>query len=180
MTSAEVARKARHAQRAFLKYRGQGMSVDEAAAWAANGEAESGNNPHSQQPGGPGYGLFQWGSNVAKYDRRRDFRKAMGKSIYGSSEADQDRFREYELSHQWKGAQRLIDKAQGAGGKAAAITRHYEIPKEKARDAADRANIAETIVKLQIEFKNAPPGITAKAMGSGKQPAISHAYSGHH
>jgi hypothetical protein len=165
---------ARAAYRHYLKYRAQGMPADDAAGWAAVGQAESSNDPHSQQPGGPGYGLFQWGSTKKKYDRRIDFQKAMGKSIYGSSAEDQERFRKWELGHTEKKAARLIDQARGSGGKAAAITEHYERPAKIARDSADRANIAERIVKLEIEFKNAPAGVKATAKAGG---AISHAFS---
>lgn len=165
---------ARAAYRHYLKYRAQGMPADDAAGWAAVGQAESSNDPHSQQPGGPGYGLFQWGSTKKKYDRRIDFQKAMGKSIYGSSAEDQERFRKWELGHTEKKAARLIDQARGSGGKAAAITERYERPAEIARDSADRANIAERIVKLEIEFKNAPAGVKATARAGG---AISHAFS---
>jgi hypothetical protein len=149
------------------------MPADEAAAWAAVGEAESNNDPHRQQPKGPGYGLFQWGAYDKKNDRRIDFQKAMGKSIYGSSYEDQQRFRKWELGHTEKKAARLISQAQGTGDKAEAITRYYERPKEKDRDSADRANIAERIL-LEIEFKNAPAGVKATARAGG---AISHAFS---
>lgn len=44
-------------------------------------------------------------------------------------------------------AARKISQAKTAGDAAAAITRYYERPAAVVRDAADRANIAEAIIR---------------------------------
>jgi hypothetical protein len=125
------------------------MSVDEAAAWAANSEVESLSNPStSQHHNGPGRGLFQW----EKLGRAKDFEAIFKIPIENSTRAQQHAFREWELSqHTFGTAKRLIDSAVGAGAKAEAISRRYLRPgKEqlvKDRTAADRANIAEAIIR---------------------------------
>jgi hypothetical protein len=121
----------------------QGMSPQEAAGWAANAEAESESDHRRQQPGGQGYGLFQWGR-----DRQRDFLSAFGHPIQQSTEDEQLRFRRHELLNREQAAARHIASAKSAGDYAAAITNHYERPnpKNRARDADDRANLAEAIL----------------------------------
>ena len=68
-TDDEVGLRALHAWDQFRKNRARGMNVDEAAAWAANSEIESRGNYRSKQPGGPGRGLYSWGSNDPTLDR---------------------------------------------------------------------------------------------------------------
>ena len=68
-------------------------------------------------------------------------------SIRKSTEQEQLDFRDWELRHTESPAATKISKARTAGGIAAAITLYYERPKHKIRDAADRANIAETILR---------------------------------
>ena len=60
-----------------------GLGIDkEHAAIMANAAAESSMNPNARN--GHMYGLFQLDSS-----RQKDFQKVMGKSIVGSSQADQ-------------------------------------------------------------------------------------------
>lgn len=142
----------RHVKRALAIYHAEvarGKSPEEAAAWAANAEAESGSNPRSvQQGGGPGRGLFQWGSNDAA-DRRVIFQKVMGIPIEQSTTEQQLLFRDWELAHTHQAAKRAIDAASGAADKSRAITNYYEVPNRKIRQAQAnaRAALAEHILR---------------------------------
>jgi hypothetical protein len=138
-----------HAVRQFYYNWGRGMSIEEAAAWAANSEAESSGNPKAKQPGGPGRGLYQWGSNAPAFDRRIKFKEIIGVDVDLSTPEQQHRFRDWELANTELSAKRRIDAASGAGAKAIAITLSYLRPDPKRRSnfAADRANIAEAIMR---------------------------------
>jgi len=146
MAPSSVDAHAAHAMSQYQNNLAQGMSPDEAAAWAANSEAESGGDPSKvQQGGGPGRGLYQWGATTAKYDRRIDFQKFAGVPIESSTLSQQNAFRDWELANTEKAAKRKIDNAQGAAGKAYAIAVNYTRSKNKCTDAIDRANIANAI-----------------------------------
>lgn len=147
MSRQEVETRAANAMRMYELHRLRGMTPEQAAGWAANAEAEStGDFRKKQNAGrGPGRGLFQWGSNVPKLDRRRDFDRVFGHSLDQSTEQEQLDFRDWELAHTQRSAAREIEKAKSAGDVAAAITKHYEGPRDQHREAADRANIAEAI-----------------------------------
>lgn len=149
MSPQEVEKRAANAMRMYQVHRARGMSPEQAAGWAANAEAESNSDYRKKQGNGePGRGLFQWGSKVPKLDRRRDFEQQFGHSIEQSTEAEQLQFRDWELAHGQQPAARKIARAKSAGDIAAAITIHYEAPKHKFNVAADRANIAEAILRL--------------------------------
>jgi hypothetical protein len=152
MSREEVERHADHAQHQFFFNWGRGMSVDEAAAWAANSEVESGGDHLKKQDGGgPGQGLYQWGAHEPKFDRRIDFAEVMHVPIEQSTLAQQHAFRDWELTHKEATAKRLIDAAIGAGAKAEAISRKFLRPGqnevERTLTAKDRANIAEAIMR---------------------------------
>jgi len=74
----------------------------------------------------------------------------LGHPIQQFTEEEQLAFRDWELANTESGAARRIARAQSAGDAAAAITRHYERPAEPDRDSADRANIAEAIMRLGV------------------------------
>lgn len=151
MSLKEIERHAANAKRMYDVHRARGMTSAQAAGWAANAQAESDGDYRRIQKGGPGRGLFQWGANNAKMDRRPHFHVLFKHPIEKSTEEEQLAFRDWELANTEVGAARRIAKAKSAGDIAAAITIHYERPKEKARDAADRANIAEAILRLEKE-----------------------------
>ncbi|MDR6850364.1 phage tail tip lysozyme [Sphingomonas sp. BE137] len=142
-SEAKVQRMANAALPLYRRFVAHGDSPEKAAAWAASAFAESGGDPNRQQPGrgkNLGYGLFQWDAG-----RRAEFRQVMGRDIHGSSFEDQLRFRDYELQHHESRAGRAIGAASGAAATADAITRFYERPSQKGRDAADRANVAAAV-----------------------------------
>lgn len=135
--------------RMFKIHIDRGMSPEQAAGWAANAQAEShGKFTSTQYPGGPGRGLFQWGHPDPQLDRRLVFQRQFGYPIEKSSEEDQLAFRDWELANTLKGAATRIARARSAGDVAEAITRHYERPASLNRESADRANIAEAILRL--------------------------------
>ena len=145
----EVERQAANAIRMYKIHLERGMSPEHAAGWAANAQAESHGNFKESQPNGPGRGLFQWGSTNSRYDRRIQFQQQFGFPIDESSEEEQLAFRDWELAQpSFRDVQRRISRARTAGDIADAITRHYEIPDNPDQDAADRANIAEAILRL--------------------------------
>jgi hypothetical protein len=81
-------------------------------------------------------------------DRRLSFQRQFGYPIEKSSEEDQLAFRDWELANTLQGAATQIARARSAGDVAEAITRYYEVPQDPDRDSADRANIADAILRL--------------------------------
>lgn len=159
-----------------------GFSEEDASALAANAVRESGADHARQQRGGPGYGLWQWGSKNPKFDRRLLFQRVMGKSIYGSSEDDQIKFLKWELSHTEAAGWR---RAHAAGSDrrnvAAGFALEVERMKDTNRDPAERAAVAAAMpgpipVKVDVHLHGGRPGdrVVTKA-GHGPSPAVSHA-----
>jgi len=153
MGKREVEQRAANAMRMYHIHIARGMTPDEAAAWAANAEAESRGDYRAVQPGGPGRGLFQWGNDEAKFDRRRHFQRLFGRPIEKSTEAEQLAFRDWELANTEISAARKIAKAQGAANISSAIVFHYERPQDKEIRAIDRANIAEEIIRMAKKLR---------------------------
>jgi LysM repeat protein len=147
MTSRAVEQHAEHAMAQYAANIAWGMDPVDAAAWAAVSEAESSGNPQARQNPGPGRGLYQWGANVARFDRRRDFQRVIGVPVEQSTQDQQFRFRDWELANTEARAARRIAATANPGDRAEAITRYYERPAEPDRDSADRANIAEAIAR---------------------------------
>jgi hypothetical protein len=136
------------AMRAYKIHVARGMTPEQAAGWAANVIAESHDDYRlHQRSHGPGYGLFQWGSDIPSLDRRPNFKKVFGHSIYDSSEREQYEFRDWELAHNYAPAARRIGRETSAGDIALAITDAYEHPAHWQQRAIDRANIAEAIMR---------------------------------
>ena len=140
----EVELHADNAQRQFYYNWGRGMSLEEAAAWAANSEVESRNNPTANQDGGaPGRGLFQWETP----GRADTFKKRYGFPIDRATRDQQHAFREWELRNEFRRAKQSINAAPSAGEKARLISLTYLKPASKEFTARDRANIAEAIMR---------------------------------
>lgn len=149
---------------------------DEAAAtgFAANEVLESGGRTHAAEHTGAGRGIMQ----VTDAARKRQFQRVMGVDIEHASRAQQLRFAAiYERqqdpyeSRMWR---RALSQGRDPASIAAGITRFVERPKDISRDSAERAAVAAAIpIHLTVEFKNAPPGTTAKATSRGG--AVSYA-----
>jgi len=148
----EVERRAAHAPRLYDHFINEGMSPQEAAGWAANAAGESDSDHRRQQPGGGGYGLFQW----TYPPRRRAFQRDFGYPIEQSTEADQLAFRRWEAKEDTD-LQRALGAARTPGDHAEVITRIYEMPADPDLDSIDRANIAETIRALALARQNSKP-----------------------
>lgn len=148
MSARNVETHADHAMGQYRENRARGMTVEEAAAWAANSEIESrGDHKLNQIGGGPGRGLYQWGSDKARFDRRIAFRKVIGVPIEQSTREQQFQFRDWELAVTERPAKARIDAALSAGVKADAISTRYLRPFEGERQATERSNIAESIAR---------------------------------
>ena len=144
----EVKQHAAHAWDQYYKQRAAGKGLEEAAAWAAMSDPESeGNFAEKQEKGRSGRGLYQSGAPNPKLDRRIVFEREMGVPIERSTEGRQFQFRDWELDNTHKRAKEAIEKAQGAGEKAAAMTLFYEIPDKKDAKAKYRAALAEEIAR---------------------------------
>ena len=74
MSRQEVEGRAVNAAGMYQVHIARGMTPEQAAGWAANAEAESRSDYRAwQEGGGPGRGLFQWGTDEPRFDRRRHF-----------------------------------------------------------------------------------------------------------
>jgi len=179
MRPAEVDRLADLGMRMFKIHVARGMSPEQAAGWAANAMAEGrGNYRQPQVGGGPGWGLFQWGSNRPELDRRRTFQQVFGHPIQESTEEEQLAFRDWELAHTYASAARRIAQASSAGDAAAAITRYYEGPRDRVHPVIDRANIAEAILRRGLLMPNMTSPDTGPATGRQEGQGISARGSG--
>jgi hypothetical protein len=124
-----------------------GVNRVHADALAANAAIESHANFQLKQGRhGPGYGLWQWGSNDPKMDRRLTFHRVMGKSIYNSTEDDQIRFMIWELTHTERGRWAAARAgAKDAGDVAKGFALHVEGMRDKVQDPANRAAVARAL-----------------------------------
>lgn len=100
--------------------------------------------------------MFQWGSTISAYDRRRDFEKfASDRNLnvtLDKAPADvQLDFRDWELANKERAARKHIDAAVSAADKSRAITIRYVRPKDLRGAAEDRARIAEAIHRRASE-----------------------------
>jgi len=161
-----VYQRAARAVRMFKLDVARGRRPEEAAGWAASSNAESGGDYRFHQPSGPGFGLYQWGVHGP---RAAAFQHLFGHSIEQSTEAEQLAFRDWELAHTEARAAANIARAQTAGDAGDAITRYYERPKARDRDAADRANVAEAIMRLMAQSQIAPKRAGRQVQGISVQ-----------
>ncbi len=148
MSQRDVEAHAAHAMGQYQREVARGKSPEEAAAWAANSEVESGGDPSRHQDGGgPGRGLFQWGSPRPEWDRRRIFLREMHIAVDQATYDQQLDFRDWELRHTHQLTQRKMDAVRMVAGKSRAITEHYLIPGDVVGQSEDRARIAEAIYR---------------------------------
>ena len=122
----------------------------------ANIQKESGFKANAVGDSGKAYGLAQWHP-----DRQAEFQKQFGKPIQGSSIEDQLAFIHYELTQgQEKRAGEMLRRMTGAAESAAVVSTHYERPKETAKEATERGQLAMRIL-------GGVPGASGAAMGAG-------------
>ena len=122
---------------------GYGWSHAQAAGIAANIFRESKGDPSIPGDGGKAYGIAQWHP-----DRQANFEKAMGKSIKGSSVADQVAFINYELTKGTeKGAGNALKQAKTPEEAGSIVSSKYERPGDKQGEMRERSGIAQMIAK---------------------------------
>lgn len=101
----------------------KGWTPEQAAGIVGNLQAESGADLKTDALGdnGQAYGIAQWHP-----PRQRDFRKAMGKDIVGSSLQDQLAFVDWELNNTESNAGRQLKSAKTAEEAAWTMDEYYE------------------------------------------------------
>lgn len=118
--------------------KGHGWTNEQAVGIAANLKHESGFDAGAVGDGGKAYGLAQWHP-----DRQAQFQKQYGKSIKGSTLAEQVAFLNYELREgNEKSAGNRLLAAKDAGDAAAIVSRYYERPADTEGEARKRAATA--------------------------------------
>lgn len=130
-----------------------GWSRDQALGLAANFQAESNFNPAAVGDGGKAYGLAQWHP-----DRQAAFQERYGKSIKGSTIAEQVAFANFELREgNERAAGRRLAAAKDAEDAARIVTHYYERPLDRRGDAEKRAAIVRGWLGTQASAQAADP-----------------------
>jgi len=128
----------------------KGKSTDEAAAWAAIFQSESGGNSYNPGDYNPKTGKYE-AQGVAQWhpDRQAAFKNWSGHDIGHSTMSEQLDFAEYEHTQgNFANVGRTLDKTKGAGPKAKVISNNYEIPDDPTGSkAAERAKLAESLAR---------------------------------
>ena len=142
-----------------------GWNQAQATGIAANIQAESNFKPDATGDGGKAYGIAQWHP-----DRQQEFQKAYGKSIQGSTLAEQVAFIDHELRKgKEQGAGRKLAAAKDHGEAAAIVSQYYERPADKTGAITKRTAIANQLAgKPQM----------AQATPTGTQPNSAIAQEG--
>jgi hypothetical protein len=107
----------------------------------------------------------------------------MGRDIRGSSIRDQLAFADWELRNTESAAGRALRRQQTPYDAGAVVSRLYERPADKFREAALRGNTAEQIaklpeipVKVEVTLRGDGKARATATAGRGNSPAISHAW----
>ena len=175
---------ARRGARLRDKLLASGFGFADANALAANAVRESGadfrrNEVLANGRRGPGYGLWQ----ITSPDRKRNFQRLFGHSIYSSTEDEQIAFMKWELGHtESKGWALAHAMGTDSGSIAQGLALHVERMRDKVAEPVARGEVATALDKIPvhvtIDMKGAPPGTKAKVKaGKSGQPAISHAFA---
>lgn len=118
----------------------QGWTAAQAAGIVANLQAESGLRPDAVGDGGQAYGMGQWHPA-----RQANFHTFIGRDIQGSTAGQQLQFVQHELSGtEARAGQRLRD-TNSAYDAGASVSRNYERPADRDREAAARGHRAQQI-----------------------------------
>lgn len=171
-TPSQIASLARRAVPLAAEARRYGFSEAESKGIAANVIMESNGNHRASERGGSraGRGLIQWTDR----GRKAEFRRVMGVDVENASRDQQWRFLRYELSHkEARGWGLAMRNGQHAPSIAAGYARFVERPKDKPRDSAERAAIAEAMT-VNLHVTGLPKGAKVRATsGRGPAPAVS-------
>jgi len=143
-------------------FMGQGWTKEQAAGISANLGTESSYDPSAYGDGGRAYGLGQWHA-----DRQREFAKWSGKNIHGSSEDEQLRFVQYELTQgNEKAAGDQLRAARTAKDAGEIVSRKYERPGNADWDARRRGSLAADLAN-----PTALPSSTVASAQAAPEPA---------
>lgn len=127
---------------AMRYFQSQGWTAAQAAGIVANLQVESRFDPNVDTgDGGLAYGLAQWHP-----DRQENFKRMSGgKSIQDSTFAEQLQFVQWELTHTEKAAGNALKRANTAEEAGAIVSKLYERPLEREKQADLRAALADRI-----------------------------------
>ncbi len=144
-------------------FMGMGWTKEQAAGIVANLQRESSMNPKAVGDNGQAYGIAQWHP-----DRQREFFKTFGKDIRQSTMQEQLAFVQYELTQgAEKRAGNMLRAATNAKQAGEIVSKYYERPRDKDKEAAMRGDQAVQIAQTtNITVTGATdPQATAKAIG---------------
>jgi len=141
---------------AMSYFQAQGWTKEQAAGLVANISRESSFNPERVGDSGKAYGLGQWHP-----DRQAEFKKVFGKDIKGSSFEEQLAFMQYELTQgNERRAGDILRRSTTAAAAGAAVSTHYERPRDTSGEASLRGQLAAAML-------GGIPGATQAAAGAG-------------
>ena len=158
-----------NAKKAMEYFMKQGWTKEQSAGIVGNLQQESGKNldPGAENSIGM-YGIAQWDKT-----RRKQFEKAMGKSIYGSSLEDQLAFIQHELTEGKDGgakkAGRKLKSADTANEAASAFERYYE--RSGGSSLGKRIANAESLMS-DDRAEDAPLDIKGNSLGTGSKDIV--------
>lgn len=156
-------------QEAMKDFMDRGWTKEQSAGIVSNLISESGLRGDAVGDGGKAYGIAQWHP-----DRQADFERWSGKSIRDATVAEQRAFVHYELTQgKERRAGKMLKGATSASDAGSIVSEHYERPRDKVKEAAKRAALAETIARKTSE--GTPAGNlgapAAGGQGGGLSPA---------
>jgi len=147
---------------AMKHFMDKGWTREQAAGIVANLNKESNLRPGAVGDGGKAYGIAQWHP-----DRQAEFEKKYGKSIRGSSVAEQLDFVHYEMTEgKEKAAGDRLKRAQTASEAGSIVSKYYERPLAREAEAAERGAAAEHLYRTPM-----PQQAVAAGAGPGRGSA---------
>lgn len=145
-----------NSNKAYQFFRSKGWSDVQAKGIVANLMGESGHNLDQWKNKGTedAFGIAQWHK-----DRRDNFEKVFGHSIYESSLEEQLSFVDWELNHSHKSAGEALRQSNSLESATYNVTSKYEIPANIEGDYQTRLQIAQG---LQVEEPSEEPKQSAE------------------
>ena len=161
LTHAEQFANNPRSQQAIDYFMSQGWTREQAIGIAANLGHESGYKTGAEgdkgYKGGSSYGIAQW-----REGRVDKFKRIMGKHPTEASYEEQLQFVQWELQNTHTKAAREMRNATTAADAAAAMTVHYEIPKDRFNVGRARGRTAAQMEEI-LYGSQAPQGVPSKA-----------------
>lgn len=131
------------AQRAILMLIADGWSFEHAVGIAANIDGESKFDPAARGDGGTALGLCQW-----RLDRQVHFEHMQGRSLEGSTFAEQVAYITWEMENHETEARDELRATRDVRAAAEAVCRFYERPADPDGDSRRRADVAERLAAM--------------------------------